>query len=429
MAYRQYRVLMLGWEFPPIVTGGLGPACYGLAKSLASFVELKIVLPRSDLAFKMKRVNIIGLNHFKYDPATDEMVVDDFRKFLAAEFIDENNPAPGELRISSGSFSIKGDETESLFQEEDSYGATINRKVQAYAECVEKLSDKIDFDIIHAHDWITYPAGVRLKNKTGKPLLVHVHSLETDRANAEARNAVYYIEEEGMTKADRVLPVSEYTKHAIVDHYGIDPAKIFPVYNAIENRDAFKAERKDSKKWILFLGRITRQKGPAFLFETITKLCPKMPEAKFFIAGTGDQTDWLKEKVNAAGLNEQVEFTGFIERDKVNELLSSADAYFMPSVSEPFGLSALEAAQFNLPCVLSRQSGVSEVLHNVLKADCWDTDKFANYLYAVCSYKGLRETMIRLTANDLKNISWDNSAREVLKSYKHLIKEEETVEA
>lgn len=412
---------MLGWEFPPILTGGLGPACYGLAKALANFVEIKIILPKSDLHFKMKRVNLIGLNHFDYDVATGEMVVDDFRKFLAAEFIDELNPDHADLRIPYAGNDVVGEEVKALFNQQESYGPDIMRKVRAYAEMVNQLSKKIDFDVIHAHDWITFPAAVQLKKKTGKPLLVHVHSLETDRAHTDARNPVYHIEHQGMLNADRVLPVSAYTKSTIINHYGISAEKIFPVYNAIEDNSTYKVARTDHEKRILFLGRITRQKGPEFLLETMIKLCSKMQEAKFIVAGNGDQSDWLKEKVNEAGLNRQVEFTGFIKRDKISELLASADAYFMPSVSEPFGLSALEAAQFNVPCVISKQSGVSEVLHNVLKADCWDTDKFANYLYSACNYKGLRETMIKLTANDVKNISWDNSAREVLKSYKHLV--------
>ncbi|MEO6169186.1 MAG: glycosyltransferase family 4 protein [Chitinophagales bacterium] len=421
MDYNRIRVLMLGWEFPPILTGGLGPACYGLAKALANFVELKIVLPKSDLNFKMKRVNLIGFNHFDFDPSTGEMMVDDFRKFLAAEFIDELNPEPAELRIPYKNYDVPGNEVKGLFNEPDSYGPHVMRKVQAYAEMVDQLSEKIDFDVIHAHDWITYPAAVKLKQKTGKPLLVHVHSLETDRAHPEARNPVYHIEHQGMLNADRVLPVSAYTKNTIIDHYGISAEKIFPVYNAIEDNSIYRVERTDNEKWILFLGRITRQKGPEFLLETMVKLCKKMPNAKFIIAGSGDKSDWLKEKVNEVGLNTNAEFTGFIKRDKISELLASSDAYFMPSVSEPFGLSALEAAQFNIPCVLSKQSGVSEVLFNVLKADCWDTNKFANYLYAVCNYSGLRETMVKLTANDVKNISWDHSAREVLKSYKHLV--------
>ncbi|MEO5674561.1 MAG: glycosyltransferase family 4 protein, partial [Chitinophagales bacterium] len=308
--------------------------------------------------------------------------------------------------------------------DDDSYGPAIMRKVQAYADVAERLTDIISFDVIHAHDWITYTAGVRLKNKTEKPLLVHVHSLETDRAHPQARNQTYYIEHEGMMNADRVLPVSEYTKHSITEYYGIDASKIFPVYNAIEMENVFHEARTDHEKRVLFLGRITRQKGPKFLFETMTKLCRKMNNVKFYIAGTGDQAEVLKREVEAAGIAHQVVFTGFVRKDKVNHLFASVDAYFMPSVSEPFGLSALEAALFNIPCVISKQSGVSEVLHNVLKADCWDTDKLANYLYAVLNYESLCETMTRLTADDVKNISWDSSAREALKSYKHVLNRE-----
>lgn len=429
MDYSKIKVLMLGWEFPPMVTGGLGPACYGLAKALASFTDLKIVLPRSDLNFKMKKVNIIGLNHLDFDENAGELVIPDFKTFLSTENITpEIEETPPEVRLSFNETKVNGEELNSLFGDPDSYGPNIMRKVQAYADVAEQLTELIEFDVIHAHDWITYPAGIRLKRKTGKPLLVHVHSLETDRAHPEARNKVYYIEREGMINADRVLPVSEYTKHSIADYYGIDATKIFPVYNAIDTTDAFREERSDDQKRVLFLGRITRQKGPKFLLETMVKLCKPMSGVKFCIAGTGDQLEALRLEVAQEGLSDNAEFTGFVKKDKVQALLASADAFFMPSVSEPFGLSALEAAQFSLPCVISKQSGVSEVLHNVLKADFWDTDKLANYLYAVLHYKGLRETMTRLTSIDIKNISWDNSAREVLKSYKHVLHREDEQE-
>jgi len=427
MAFEKIKVLMLGWEFPPFLTGGLGPATYGLAKALASFTDLKMVVPKSDQNFRMKNVNIIGLNHFDFDEDSNELVLPDFKWFLSEEKItDEQKEKSPEVRLKYDG-EVSGNKLKSLFSDADSYGLDVMKKVQAYTEVVELLDEFIEFDLIHAHDWLTYQAGVRLKEKTGKPLLVHVHSLETDRVSAEVRDDVYKIELEGMTEADRVLPVSEYTKNSIVSNYKIDPEKIFPVYNAIDAAEVFRAERTDDEKRVLFLGRITRQKGPKFLLETMMKLCPSMPNVKFYIAGTGDLAVALQEQVANAGLNEHAEFTGYVKREKVLELLASVDAFFMPSASEPFGLSALEAAQFNLPCVISKQSGVSEVLHNVLKADCWDTDKMANYLYAVLNYKGLTETMVRLTTNDLKNIRWDNSAREALKSYKHVLQEKEKV--
>ena len=426
MDYSKIRVLMLGWEFPPLVTGGLGPASYGLATALASFTNLRIILPRSDVNFKMKKVNIIGLNHLDFDENTSDLVIPDFKWFLATENITtETEEKQPEVRIAFKKREVSGSELKSLFDDPDSYGPNIMRKVQAYAEVVEQLTGLIEFDVIHAQDWMTYPAAIRLKRKTSKPLLVHVHSLETDRAHPEARNKVYYIEREGMIHADRVLPVSDYTKHSIADYYGINATKIFPVYNAIDTTEAFHEARNDEEKRILFLGRITRQKGPKYLLETMVKLCKRMNKVKFCIAGTGDLLETLRLEVANEGITDHAEFTGFVKKDKVQGLLASADAYFMPSVSEPFGLSALEAAQFNVPCVISKQSGVSEVLHNVLKADFWDTDKLANYLYAVLNYNGLRQTMTRLTSIDLKNISWDNSAREVLKSYKHVLHREE----
>lgn len=427
MDHNRMRVLMLGWEFPPVVTGGLGPACYGLAKALAGFVELKIILPKTDLSFKMKRVNLIGLNHFDYDSLSAEMVVDDFRKFLAKEFIDEQKPEAAPLHIPYFSNQVAGDEAIRLLNDQHSYGPDVMRKVQAYTTLATGLCDQIDFDVIHAHDWMTFPAAIALKKKTNKPLLVHVHALETDRADPKVRNQVYRIEYKAMMQADRVLPVSGYTKHSIIKNYNIPAAKIFPVYNAIDAGTISKKANTGKERQILFLGRITRQKGPEFLLDTMIKLCNRMQEVKFIVAGNGDQAEWLKDEVTAAGLKDRVDFTGFITRKQITGLLEKVDAYFMPSVSEPFGLSALEAAQFHVPCVISKQSGVSEVLPNVLKADYWDTDKFADQLYAVCKYNGLRETMIKLTANDLKNISWDNSAREVLKSYKHLLEVPENV--
>jgi hypothetical protein len=409
MSFDKIKVLMLCWEFPPWLTGGLGPACYGLAKALAPFTELTVVVPKSDPRFKMKQVTIIGLNQFDFDETTGELVLPESSGLLDSE-----------VRLDYEG-EVEGTELKALFADADSYGPDVMKKVQAYSAVVKLFDEIFDFTVIHAHDWLTFPAAKALKEKTGAPLLVHIHSLETDRSGPEARNETYDIELAAMTVADRVLPVSSFTRSAILQHYGIDAEKIRPVYNAIESEAVFRVKRDDQEKRVLFLGRITRQKGPKFLLETMIKLSAVMPDVKFFIAGTGDQESQLKEGVKNAGLEDRAVFTGYVQRDEVLKLLASCDAYFMPSVSEPFGLSALEAAQFHLPCVLSKQSGVSEVLHNVLKADCWDTDKLANYLYAVLTYDGLRKTMIRLTANDVKNIHWDNAAREVLKSYKHVL--------
>jgi glycosyltransferase involved in cell wall biosynthesis len=267
------------------------------------------------------------------------------------------------------------------------------------------------------------PAAIRLKELTGKPLVLHVHSLETDRIGEFhdfSNNAVFELERMGMEQADRVVPVSEYTKKCAIKNYGIDPAKLMPVYNAINPAETFRIEKPNDEKLVVFLGRITYQKGPEFMIESATKLLSKYKKVKFAVAGTGDKLDHLKAMVAQRGLKDKFVFTGFLPTPSVKQLLAQADVYFMPSVSEPFGLSALEAAQFDVPVIVSTQSGVSEVLPNTLQADFWDTDKFANFLFALLNYEGLRKDLIENTKKDISILTWDESAQNVLEVYAQL---------
>ncbi len=419
---RKLKILKLGWEFPPMLTGGLGPACYGLSKALSNYVDLTIIIPRSDINFKLDQANIIGLNNLTYDEVKQELVTHDYNEFAIIEATNINlDSYPIDVKVDLKEYTVTAKEASSLFSDTDSYGPNIMRKVAAYTDVVLKLAKKHDFDIIHAHDWITFPAALKLKQKTRKPLVVHVHSLESDRVHPEARNMVYDIELEAMQKADRIIPVSNFTKESIVNYYGISPDKIVPVHNGIEETLGYKVEKKNNEKWVLFIGRVTRQKGPEYLFETAAKLINKMDNVRFYIAGTGDRLLELKHKTEMSGLQDKIIFTGHLGKAKVRELLSQSDAYFMPSVSEPFGLSALEAAQFDIPCVISKQSGVAEVLPNALKADYWDTNKLANYLYGVLNYNGLRDTVVESTRKDIQNVSWEKAAQQVYHSYESLM--------
>lgn len=307
-----------------------------------------------------------------------------------------------------------------LFSEKDIYGPNIMQKVAAYSEMVCKVAEEKEFDVIHAHDWITYPAAVKLKKKTGKPLVVHVHSLETDRVHVNSRNRVYDIELTGMSHADCICPVSHFTKQNIISHYGIPGEKIFPVHNGIDAMDVQRNDARKKEKRVLFLGRITAQKGPQYFIETAKKLLERMNNVRFYMAGTGDMMDHLKYLVRQNGLEQLVVFTGFLNKSQVLNLLATVDAYMMPSVSEPFGLSALEAAQFNIPCIISKQSGVAEVMSNALQVDFWDTDKMANYLYAALKYDGLQETLTEKTSTQLPTINWEVAAEKVLKRYEAL---------
>lgn len=419
---RKLKILKLGWEFPPMLTGGLGPACYGLSKALSNYVDLTIIIPRSDINFKLEQANIIGLNHLTYEDIKEEIVTHEYQEFAVLEVANvQVDSYPIDVKVNLEEYAVTAHEANALFADTDSYGPNIMRKVAAYTDVVLKLAEKHDFDIIHAHDWITFPAALKIKQKTRKPLVVHVHSLESDRVHPGARNMVYDIELEAMQKADRIIPVSNFTKENIVKFYGINPNKIIPVHNGIDSTEAFKIKRANNEKWVLFLGRVTRQKGPEFLFETAAKLIKKMDNVRFYIAGTGDRLLELKHKTEMNGLQDKIIFTGHINKTEVRNLLSQVDAYFMPSISEPFGLSALEAAQFDVPCVISKQSGVSEVLPNALKADYWDTNKLANYLYGVLNYQGLKETIIEHTREDIQNVSWEKAAQEVYHSYESLM--------
>ncbi len=428
------KVLTLGWEFPPLYAGGLGPACYGLTNALSRYVDNTIILPRSDQNFKVKNVNIIGLNHLvsakrnirqdKVDSINKDEINWENELFTSYP-LDVPQHHFTQLINSEKSKNMSMEERLHIFSEKDIYGANIMKKVAAYTDIVCELAENIEFDIIHAHDWITYSAAVQLKRRTLRPLVVHVHSLETDRVHTQSRNAVYEIERVGMLYADRVLPVSKFTKQCIINHYGIAEEKICPVYNGYDADFNLRSRRKHQtakkEKKVLFLGRITAQKGPEYLIETAQKLFTKMDNVKVCIAGTGDMKPHLEYLVEKNNLKNKIVFTGFLNKAGVKKLLSKTDAYIMPSVSEPFGLSAVEAAQYDIPCVISKQSGAAEVLPNTLQADYWDTDRMANYLFASLNYRSLSETLTEKTHVNIKDINWDAAANCVLDNYKHLL--------
>lgn len=434
MSAPRLKVLMLGWEFPPIMAGGLGTACFGLCNALKQYADVTLVLPRSTPSMQQEQMNILGVNYYGLDDAVNEQPPQPWQE-IVEEVIEipgnELHPYPvTEVHrrviehVPETVFEDK-EGIRALFSTDEPYGANIMHKVAVYSEIVAKIVQNKDFDIIHAHDWVTYTAAVRIKQLTGKPLVVHVHSLETDRIGTHAKfmygNAVFDIEKYGMTEADLCIPVSHYTKQCAAEHYGIDPDKCRPVYNAIDPEPVYRIERNAGDKIVLFLGRITFQKGPKYMAETAYKVVQRFPNVIFFVAGVGDQLDQLKDMVTQMGVRDKFVFGGFLKKAQVKQVLAQADVYFMPSVSEPFGLSALEAAQNQIPCVLSNQAGVSEVLDFALKADYWDTDKFANYIYALLNYEGIRQELVAHTADDLDEMSWDQSAQNVLTVYHEAI--------
>lgn len=419
---------MLGWEFPPFFSGGLGVATHGMVKALSPKVGIKLIVPNASRDVSFSNVNIIGLNTVRAQELNYET-----QKFAHINYTSEHFTLP--LTISPYHHTNveieknKIDLYDDLLSEEkkleaihatfsgDMYGSDIHYKIKVYTKLVSQVAADRDFDLIHAHDWITFPAGVLLKKITQKPLLLHVHSLETDRAGENTRNEIYLLEKEAMTLADKVFSVSQYTKDQIVQHYGISPDKIYVVHNGIDPCLRVKEAHKLRDKFVVFLGRITHQKGPEFLLETAEKVSRVYPRVKFVVAGVGDQFAHLLETSAYKKLGSKFIFAGFLTKERVEDLLNMADVYFMPSVSEPFGLTALEAAQHHVAAVLSSQSGVAEVIRSSLKADFWDTDKYANYIHALLKYKALNQQLSRSANEELGGITWDHAAEKILKVY------------
>ncbi|MES2658206.1 MAG: glycosyltransferase [Verrucomicrobiota bacterium] len=431
---KRLRVLELGWEFPPLINGGLGIACLGLSRSLAKHVDLTVVVPQSSPDADFKDFDLRGLNQITLEKLKTVEARYRYESFAQVRnvpvFLDpyeddeSREDSLADLELAPGAERIFSETTlqqlES-FKVGDLYGPDIGGKVIEFSKIAAKLALLEPFDIIHAHDWMTFLAGVEVKKATGKPLVVHVHALQYDRAGAEARGWIYDIEKYGMEQADRVIPVSRYTGEIITLHYGIPARKIRPVHNGADPVDAFATKKKFPEKLVLFLGRLTSQKGPEFFLETASRVIAKNPHVRFVVAGTGDKLRPLIESGAFRGLGGHFHFTGFLDKEKVHDLLSMTDVYCMPSVSEPFGLSALEAAQFGIPAVISKQSGVAEVLKGALKADFWDVELMAKHINDLLTDDALRERVVEQAKLDIAASTWDAAAAKVMKIYEELV--------
>ncbi len=423
---KRLRVLKLGWEFPPLINGGLGIACLGLSRALAKHVDLTVVVPSAAADGGFPDFELRGLNQltveklrcvearYRYESFAQ---VRNVPVFLDPYQFEEAPDIPPPVIVNEAVFSQTTREQLAAFQVGELYGPDLGAKVIEFSKVAAKLAMLEPFDIIHAHDWMTFLAGVEVKKATGKPLVVHVHALQYDRAGADARGWIYDLEKYGMEEADRVIPVSHYTAKIIAENYGIEPAKIHPVHNGADPVEAFETKKKFPEKLVLFLGRITSQKGPEFFLETASRVIASNPDVRFVVAGTGDKLRPLIESGAFRGLGAHFHFTGFLDKEKVNDLLSMTDVYCMPSVSEPFGLSALEAAQFGIPAVISKQSGVAEVLQGALKADYWDVELMAKHITDLLADDSLRAQVVQQAKLDIAACTWDAAAAKVLKIY------------
>jgi len=428
------RVLKLGWEFPPLINGGLGVACLGLSQALAKSVDLTVLVPMSSPDADFGDFTLRGLNQVRMEEI--ETAEDRYRYQSFAQVrqipvflnpYEDGEPAPTSTPIQENSitfqervFSKTSREQLEVFKLGELYGPNLGKKVVEFSKIAAKLALLEEFDIIHAHDWMTFLAGVEVKKATGKPLVLHVHALQYDRSGADDFGWIYEIEKYGMEQADCIIPVSRYTGEIIASHYGIPVAKIRPVHNGAEPVASFATRKKFPEKLVLFLGRLTSQKGPEFFLETAARVIAQYPDVRFVVAGTGDKLRPLIESGAFRGLGSHFHFTGFLDKEKVHDLLSMTDVYCMPSVSEPFGLSALEAAQFGIPAVISKQSGVAEVLKGALLADYWDVELMAKHICDLLTDSDLHATVAEQAKLDIAASTWDAAAAKVLKIYQEV---------
>ncbi|HAA11603.1 MAG TPA: glycosyltransferase family 1 protein [Cytophagales bacterium] len=432
----QPKVLMLGWEFPPLINGGLGIASHGIAQALAHRTALSLILPKVHPDFALANTQLIGLNQLNLKKTvTAELQRDFFNKveevYRVSVGLDPYYVAHEDKKdISIFSYSEK-DKTESEeeidpnpFQvSEDLYDHHVIDKVRFYTRHVLSMAEEKDFDIIHAHDWMTFPAALELKLATGKPLVLHVHSLDYDRGGPELKNWIYSLEKEVLQEADKIVAVSHYTASILREHYDVAADKIQAVYNGIEPREAYKKKKGFPEKLVLFLGRVTGQKGPEIFLEVAEKVYRRYPEVRFVMAGTGDKLKRLIEAGAYTEVGHRFHFTGFLDREQVADLLAMSDVYCMPSVSEPFGLSALEAAQFNIPMVLSSQSGVSEVMPGALTADHWDTDEMSEQIIDILTNESMGRLLVEQNKEALEGLTWDRAGEQLLKLYENILEE------
>jgi len=424
------RVFMLGWEFPPFISGGLGTACYGLTKALDQLgVKVTFVLPRmvdSQYATHVKLLTPGSRNRDGGATREQELRNVTFRSIMSplrpyatpAAYDEKINEILRRRRAAGAAAGLK--EANAGLD----YAGDLYREVHRYASMAMELAQEEEFDVIHAHDWMTYPAAVGVAALTGKPLVVHIHSTEFDRSGEHVNQLVYDIERQGLQRADKVIAVSQFTRGIVISRYGIPGDKVDVVYNGVERNGSWSVAPiniRREEKIVLFLGRITMQKGPEYFLYAAKKVLEVMDNVKFVMAGSGDLMHRSVELAAQLGIGHKVLFTGFLRGGDVRRIYKLADLYVMPSVSEPFGIAPLEALDNDVPVIISKQSGVSEVLRHALKVDFWDVNEMANKMVAVLRYPPLQMTLRSHGNFEVRKLRWRDAARRCLEIYQEML--------
>lgn len=411
------KALMFGWEFPPHILGGLGTASFGLTRGMAQQEDMDItfVIPKPWGDEDQSFLRIIGACNVPIVWKENDWnhVQERLGKFMHP---DEYFYLRDGIRYD---FSRIGTNELGCVDFSGRYPDNLIEEIGNYEAVASVLANRLDFDVIHSHDWLTYPAGVFAKQISGKPLVIHVHATDFDRSRGNVNPTVYSIEKRGMEEADHIITVSNLTRNTVIEKYHIDPAKVTTVHNAVEplqDVDSYtKTPRKD--KVVTFLGRITMQKGPEYFVEAAARVLQKTDGVRFVMAGSGDMMNDMIHLAAAKGIADKFHFTGFLRGRQVQEMLAESDVYIMPSVSEPFGISPLEAMQVGTPSIISHQSGCAEILSHAIKTDYWDIDAMADAIYAIVKYPAMYKSLRELGQEEVNNIRWHDAGLKVRAIY------------
>ncbi|MDD6020486.1 MAG: glycosyltransferase [bacterium] len=417
------KALMFGWEFPPHILGGLGTASYGLTKGIFENGDMDItfVIPKPMGDEEKTFAKIIGASNtpvawrdvsWDYVQQRQGHVMDpqtyfDLRDHIYADF--------NYLNVNDlGCIEFSGKYPQNLMEE-----------INNYSIVAGVIARTAQFDVIHSHDWLTYPAGIHAKQVSGKPLVIHVHATDYDRSRGNVNPTVFGIEKDGMNQADHIITVSEHTRRTVIEKYGISPDKVSTVHNAVEPlpEDYLKIEKTPRKeKIVTFLGRITMQKGPEYFVEAAAMVLKKVHNVRFVMAGGGDMMEKMIRLAARRGISDRFHFIGFLRGKEVYEMYKNSDVFIMPSVSEPFGIAPLEAMQMGVPSIISKQSGCAEILSNVIKVDYWDVNEMANAIYSIITYPAMFRQLQERGLEEVGQIVWKKAGTKVINIYKKLTK-------
>ena len=418
---------MFGWEFPPHILGGLGTASYGLTKglSLQPDMDITFCIPKPWGDEDQSFMKIIGMNSVpivwrdvdwnyvngRVGSYMDPQLYYDLRDHIYADFSYMHVDDLGCMEFSGR------------------YPDNLHEEINNYSIVAGVVARQQRFDIIHAHDWLTYPAGIHAKQVSGKPLVIHVHATDFDRSRGNVNPTVYSIEKNGMDHADCIMCVSELTRQTVINHYHQDPVKCFAMHNAVyplaselqEIVDQRKPYSERKEKVVTFLGRITMQKGPEYFIEAAKRVLDRTHNVRFCFAGNGDMMNSMIEMAAAYGIADRCHFPGFMKGKQVFECFRDSDVYVMPSVSEPFGISPLEAMQSGVPSIISKQSGCAEILDYAIKVDYWDIEALADAMYSIITYPAMHEFLKVEGKKEVDNIKWEYAGQKVRRIYDNVI--------